>query len=625
MHRSKSNVRLTLAALLAGTAMSPAPAQDDPAARVPPPRAYTTSRGGVDLQTGTYLYSNQDLSIGGAHMAGGISLVRDYSTAQLNTTAEVYKAFGDFDHNLDVRLWITLVPVEGATNPGQWDRRATVQIGTQSKAFIRDSDPTDPFKLEGGNADSKLEWSTGQPHVYTDREGTRYTFRGTSPNSLGDNCSNFSCGFVANIVKLDGERLDFNYVSSRLRSVISNRGYAIIFEENPTTQRVTKACAINLATQYYNGTDTCPTGARSVTYTYGAITGYSGSTFGYTDPAGKTYAYSSTKFWKPGNSTAEVALTLAGRCCVPEGMAPVEVTRQDFADGDWITYSYAPFPEHPTFNTTRKTATVTDSSGTITATYKERNYQRDRQWYYFVSDGPISVVDQLGRTTLQDYPVSICSFDICGVDEVKSVTAPEGNSENYLYFRPGAVSERRLKAKSGTGLADIVETMTYPPNTEPNWALRYKPSTHTDANGKTTTYTYDPTTALLTRVTMPAVQVNATGTAIAPVKRFTYAQRYAWIRNSSSGYSQMANPIWLLTEERTCKTTATVSNACAGGSADEVVTTYDYGPNSGPNNLLLRGQVVTAGGVSLRTCYGYDAYGNRISETKPNANLGSCA
>jgi YD repeat-containing protein len=59
-------------------------------------------------------------------------------------------------------------------------------------------------------------------------------------------------------------------------------------------------------------------------------------------------------------------------------------------------------------------------------------------------------------------------------------------------------------------------------------------------------------------------------------------------------------------------------------AGDEVLTTYDYGPDSGPNNLFLRGRVVTADGQSLRTCYTYDRFGNRISETLPRAGLTSC-
>ena len=40
--------------------------------------------------------------------------------------------------------------------------------------------------------------------------------------------------------------------------------------------------------------------------------------------------------------------------------------------------------------------------------------------------------------------------------------------------------------------------------------------------------------------------------------------------------------------------------------------------------LLVRGVAVTADGQTRRTCYGYDALGRRISETKPNAGLGAC-
>jgi hypothetical protein len=78
---------------------------------------------------------------------------------------------------------------------------------------------------------------------------------------------------------------------------------------------------------------------------------------------------------------------------------------------------------------------------------------------------------------------------------------------------------------------------------------------------------------------------------------------------------------------RTCRTTATVNGACAGGAADEVLTAYEYGPDTGAvgNNLMLRGVAVTADGQTLRTCYGYDRDGNKISETKPRAGLAVCS
>jgi hypothetical protein len=40
---------------------------------------------------------------------------------------------------------------------------------------------------------------------------------------------------------------------------------------------------------------------------------------------------------------------------------------------------------------------------------------------------------------------------------------------------------------------------------------------------------------------------------------------------------------------------------------------------------MLRGVAVTADGQTLRTCYGYDRDGNKISETKPRAGLAVCS
>ena len=148
-----------------------------------------------------------------------------------------------------------------------------------------------------------------------------------------------------------------------------------------------------------------------------------------------------------------------------------------------------------------------------------------------------------------------------------------------------------------------------------------RPASTTDANNNVTDYTYAPDHGGVLTETGPAVN------GVRPQKRYEYAQRVAWTSNGSGGYVAGA-PIWLLTRTRMCRTTAASGHTCAGGAADEVITDYDYGPNSGPNNLLLRGTAVTAHDgtaiVTLRTCYRYDNYGNRISETRPTANLASC-
>ena len=110
---------------------------------------------------------------------------------------------------------------------------------------------------------------------------------------------------------------------------------------------------------------------------------------------------------------------------------------------------------------------------------------------------------------------------------------------------------------------------------------------------------------------------------IRPQMRYSYAQRYAWIKNSAGAFVQAATPIWVLTQKSQCKSGAALGAGCAV-VGDEVRTTFEYGPNSGPNNLLLRGMVDDATGAALRTCYAYDWQGNKISETKPRANLATC-
>ena len=193
---------------------------------------------------------------------------------------------------------------------------------------------------------------------------------------------------------------------------------------------------------------------------------------------------------------------------------------------------------------------------------------------------------------------------------------PEGNGANYTRDSRGNITAATVTPKSGS--TNLVSTASYPSSCS-NIKTCNKPDYVVDPGNNRTDYTYDSTHGGVLTETGPA---DANG--VHPVKRYAYAQRYAWIKNSGGTYSQVSTPVWVLTEERYCRTSATVSGACAAGSSDEVVTAYDYGPNSGPNNLLLRGVAVTADSQTRRTCYGYDRDGNRISETKPRAGLTSC-
>ncbi len=120
------------------------------------------------------------------------------------------------------------------------------------------------------------------------------------------------------------------------------------------------------------------------------------------------------------------------------------------------------------------------------------------------------------------------------------------------------------------------------------------------------------------------MQPSPSSGAARPLKLVTYTQKYAYVKNSGGTLSPAAAPAWLPDTETQCQTYAGSSTATCDTAAPITVTTYEYGANGAADNLLVRGKVVSSGGVSLRTCYGYDREGNRIWETSPRAGLGSC-
>lgn len=135
-----------------------------------------------------------------------------------------------------------------------------------------------------------------------------------------------------------------------------------------------------------------------------------------------------------------------------------------------------------------------------------------------------------------------------------------------------------------------------------------------DGKGNQTDYVYHAGSGQVEKVTYPA---NKNG--IRAENRYTYEQKYANYYNADGVKAQASTPVWLKTEESYCINSSASDGVCSGN--DEVITRYEYEHD----NLLLTGMTVTApNGKTLRTCYQYDIYGNRIGETQPKANLTSC-
>lgn len=632
-----------LIGLVVGFFEVPAVGQGNP---MPPPSVVSRSPGGVSFGSGTYSSEFPDLSVGNGSAAGGLDLMRSYDSGVPHGFS-AYAGFGaqGWSHNWFGRITVGQFPTYPGLDPyncnsGVFDCEMFTAIYYHNVVLSNRS-----VKFQNGNAFSNTGNNVGvyQPleddglgtslvfsgahhsgnFVFTDRDGTQYHFLPlSSPSGPA----------LSYIVYPDGTRHDLNYLNGNLRSVFSNKGYALLFEYSASAPNfgISKICAVNRSVDEVTTTSACPGTAASVSFTYASspIVYHNGSVpntvlSSATDAIGNVtnFRYDDGGHLdcikKPGQAVCAI-VNIYSQCFqdpdygpqspsakYPELHLSEQVLSQQMATGEAYTYSFAASricPEPSQFLQSNGGLVYMDD-----ATAARTTVQVDQS-------KPTSITDPLNRVSQMAYRQSFGGpATSSGFPAIH--TFPDGDRYEYTYDGSGNRTEVRRKPKSGSGLADIVTAAAYDCVNKPKSCS--KPVSTTDAKGQVTTYTYDSAHGGVLTETGPVVN------GVAPQKRYEYAQRYAWTKNGG-GYIQSAAPIWLVTRERYCRTTAPAGASCVGGVADEVLTDYDYGPNSGPNTLLLRGVTVTADGQTLRTCYGYDTQGRKISETKPAANLSAC-
>lgn len=409
---------------------------------------------------------------------------------------------------------------------------------------------------------------------------------------------------------------------SRVRSIVSSRGHAIQFDYaadasgTVTSQSViqnfvspVRATAYNRASVYCN--EAALLSCASVTALGSAVT------FAYDRPNSKV------TITKPNGEQVELTFgSLMDTATLTSVTRPGGVTRTMTYDG-WAEQEGATYRYLTTLTEAGRTwgyGYSPSSGGSSTSVAEPSNALTH---YYFGNGIPYMILDPLLRQTWVDYD---------GYMRFLRRRYPEGNEVTAAYDSRGNLNLVRQIPKASLDLPTLQASAVYPAScTSTDRRSCNRPTSSTDRNNNTTDYTYDPAHGGILTETGPLAptrQNDGSIVSVRPQKRYEYAQLYAWVSSGAGGYVQAATPVWLRVRERSCRTTAASGSGCAGGAADEIVTDYDYGPASGPNTLLLRGQTVTAtdGGTAttLRTCYTYDVNGNRISETQPNANLTSC-
>ncbi|MFL6844749.1 MAG: hypothetical protein ACJ8ER_07700 [Allosphingosinicella sp.] len=551
----------TIVALLAALFVA-APA----AAQYEPPKQMTLSPLGVDLSDGRFSYKATDLAI------GPLALERSFLGGQ---TIDGSDYFGpNWTHNYAIYVVEkNLFKMDGVY----------VVLG---RGVVHFTYSGGSYFCGNPDCDSATLALVGGAFVYTDAQGNVYTFSATvKPLSSSYTMRNQR---VARIDYADGHTLTYTYSGQQLRQIASNEGYSLVFEYSGATNSISRACGYNRAVTYVTATTTCTGAALAVSYGYGA----SGNVTNVVDVLGRNWGYDYGVNAVQLTCVRQVNSSACQIANVYGGTSNREVTQQTTPDGAVWNYNFQPAdPEYQQLPGQPPAPSYGSFAGpegmAVGAEF---------------GGGLLTTLNQNGRSTTLQWD---------GI-ELARLYHPEGNNVSYGWRAGEQVSET-WQAKPGSGLANVAKSAGFAEGPDcPTLPRKIcnKPIWREDYRGNRTDYTYDPAHGGVVTETGPAVN------GVRPQVRTEYALRRAWVYNGT-GYSPEAVSIYLPSRKAYCATGAASGWGCAI-AGDEVVTTYDYGPDSGPNNLLLRSETVTAGGVSRRTCYGYDWMGNRISTTRPN-------
>jgi len=495
----------------------------------------------------------------------------------------------------------------------------TVVFGNGSETFqgcltYATVDPT-------GNS---LTYNSNGTYNYTKRDGTIIVFKGASYNS--------SIG-PTQIIDPDGRVLSYWYYNDGsgapwLKSLTRSDGLQLKYTYTAISGAwsLTSVTAINNAYEYCNPTaNTCSLNMTWPTANYSFSASGAGFIVTFTDAAGRVTRYTTDGGGGSGLNGRTVGIKLPSS-------ASADNISYAYCDSNCSQYAFegvwGVLYQNYVLRVVRDGQTWTYSGNPGSPTY----YQCGTATYGFTN--PVGSGKQV---SLYNCPENTAVSPLPGFTPLKTLTdedgvqfnpgghgdglirnaiKPEGNQTQYVWDGRGNITQETRVPKSGSPLAQATLSANYPCNSTP--VTCNEPTWLKDGLLNETDYTYDPTHGGVLTATLPA---DANG--IRPQTRYTYTQRYAWVLNASGAYVKSAAPIWVLATESYCRTSAATSSGCTVAS-DQVVKTYEYGPDSGPNNLFPRGVAVTADGVTHRTCYGYDRYGNKISETEAAAGLTSC-
>jgi RHS repeat-associated protein len=562
-----------------------APAFADPQPLPPPPEFQTIDKNGVSLTAGGFLIPGPSVSIG-PQGNGGLSYKTDWTGG---------------NHWRD--------NFSGYINGSNGDSDCNVVVMGQSYGFSPcPSSGYPPVMDLLGNSISL----NANIYTFTGKDGTVALFDSSLavPLPLGPNK-----GQITSLTYPSGEKLTFYQQVSgynyRLLSVTNNLGYQIKFNYPCTISAndcYPAVVAINNAVDYCNPTaDSCSGFTQSwptLTWTYGSTSSPSSSWVAATDAMGNT----TRGAYFPGPAGGGTY-----RITFPSGkhrdfFLDVDMSLTGMSDGSDPSH---PWQYYFTTSTSGNAMTVTDPTARVSGITS--------------SYGLVTSASQgagTGELTTRIYRPN-------GFYPTR-IVYPEENEIDYVYDSRGNPIERIEIPKPGSVLPAIHSYASYPSTCDSsNFRICNKPTSVTDANGKTTDYTYDPVHGGILTETAPAVE------GVRPQTRYTYEAKYAWYKSASASsslwgvsvwngfnwaeaYNQASTPVYVLTQVSKCLS----GSSCAGTAQESLqVNSYAAGNSGQATNLQL--SAVTrrdgTGALASTVSTSYDQFGNVVSTTGPVA------
>lgn len=584
------------------------------------PHLQTIDQNNVDLTSGLTVFTFEDQSMTGvekfSHTISSFNYANPYITSGSNT-GKTDGFYDIFDVQDNFRSGLSMDAGSPGSHSGQEMRLVNGSYVYWSTMVVSYQGTSEVFWAYGQNDKAYSPIPTGYIFDSKSKDGGKLEYLGSSIFRYTDKLGNImtinqsiaidTVSFgriiwpVTNYKKINGLQTQVNYSGNRISSVVRSDGFAFVYRRDSSSKLI-GVISVNLAQSYCDLTvASCSAAANS-------------------KESHLDWAAGSLIIKDPSNHGIKYIFDNYNRVSSIYDVAQLSTPLISY------TYCNREQPLNCAYSTGGVVTNFPDKVMIALALGKSYSYlfsviDGGRFQSYLRSDGAHPNSGSFrdfdsglgGRVTQLSNPDG-STYYLGDENRINSVVI-DGRSTGFTYDNRGNVTQKSYVPNDGGQI--LYENAGYDATCS-NIVTCNRPNWYEDRKGNRTNITYDPVHGGILTVTAPAVN------GISAQRRYTYIQRYPRTLTSSGGSIQASLPVWLVASESFCRTSSWNGSSCVAGAADEVRTDYDYGPDSGGNNLWLRGKVVTNGSTSIRTCYGYDAWGNVIWETTPKAGLSSC-